>query len=194
MIGILIAMEKVYCGVCASRAGEWCVACGSCLGVLVRWLSRVRSSAFSIRTHSQRETWVSGPCPTGLLTARVLGDGGSAPPRVSTLSSSCVSPFPLPARLSRAPRPGCDSPSWPPLGASPSRRKACLLRWLICSVYIMTGQRSHIMTGQRSHEITRSLCSVTPLYLFSLTVEGCCLTFTLLLVHVHQFNRLALDR
>ncbi len=41
-----------------------------------------------IRTHSQRETWVA-PRPTGLLTARVLGNGGSALPRVSTRGDVC---------------------------------------------------------------------------------------------------------
>ena len=44
-----------------------------------------RTAAFFIRTHSQRETWGEViPCPTGLLTARVLVNGGSALPRVST--------------------------------------------------------------------------------------------------------------
>ena len=55
------------------------------------WLSRARASVFFIQTHSQRETWRVGPCPTGSLTARVLGDSGSAPPWVSTPPSSFVS-------------------------------------------------------------------------------------------------------
>ncbi len=48
----------------------------------------MRAAAFFIRVHSQRETWAC-PSPTGLLTARVLGNGGSAPPQVST----CLSPL-----------------------------------------------------------------------------------------------------
>ncbi len=46
---------------------------------------RARVAAFFIRTHSQRETWgIIVPRPTGLLTATVLVNGGSALPRVST--------------------------------------------------------------------------------------------------------------
>ncbi len=71
------------CGV----PGWWCV--GSVLSRGFCWLSRARASAFFIRTHSQRETWaLLFPRPTGSLTARVLGDSGSAPPRVSTPSLS----------------------------------------------------------------------------------------------------------
>ncbi len=51
------------------------------MGVLA--LPRARASTFFIRTHSQRGTWLF-PRPTGSLTARVLMDGGSAPPWVST--------------------------------------------------------------------------------------------------------------
>ncbi len=64
---------------------------------------------------------VGVPRPTGLLTARVLVNGGSALPQVSTrllllpvlrrsylgLRSSPLAP----AHLSRAPRSGCDSPA-----------------------------------------------------------------------------------
>ena len=67
----------------ASRAG---LSRGFC------WLSRVCGLGSHIRTHSQREPWVfSGPRPMGSLTARVLVDGGSVPPWVSTLPSSFVS-------------------------------------------------------------------------------------------------------
>ncbi len=47
--------------------------------------TRTCTVAFFIWTHSQRETWGDViPCPTGLLTVRVVVNGGSALPRVST--------------------------------------------------------------------------------------------------------------
>ncbi len=46
------------------------------LGVLCFWV------------HTQRETWVPVPRPTGSLTARVLGNSGSAPPQVSVWGGS----------------------------------------------------------------------------------------------------------
>ena len=106
---------------------------GSCLGGF--WLSRARASAFFIRTHSQRETWaLLFPRPTGSLTARVLGDSGSAPPRVSTPSSSFVSRHLGPRVRShtgssqQSPAPWLRLGPRPLAGVSPSRRKACLFR------------------------------------------------------------------
>ncbi len=53
-------------------------------GFSLVWLVCARAgSAFFIWVYSQRETWVPFPRPTGSLTARVLGNGGSAPPQVS---------------------------------------------------------------------------------------------------------------
>ncbi len=111
-----------------------CVAQACCLGGFsARLRARTWEEGISIRVHSQRDVV---PRPTGSLTARVLGNGGLALPRVSTrgfevpgasLSSlrplsvitwDCASRF-SPARLSRAPRSGCDSPPRPLLCVSP---------------------------------------------------------------------------
>ena len=108
-------------------------------------------------TLSARDVGV--PRPTGLLTARVLVNSGSALPRVSTrllllpvLRRSylglCSSPL-TPARLSRAPHSGCDSPPWPLPGVSPFRRKARLSRWLVYCSW-STIQRSHDITHPHS--------------------------------------------
>ncbi len=82
------SMDSVASGACIVRRVR-----ASSRGFRVGSLARARSllGVLYIRTHSQRETWVGGPRPTGSLTARVLGDSGSAPPRVSTLPSSFVS-------------------------------------------------------------------------------------------------------
>ncbi len=115
---------------------------GAGLSVLSRgFAARQRARFFSVLcfwVHSQRETWAPIPCPTGSLTARVLRNSGSAPPQVSirglvfSYSSSsvvpwyCASSF-VPARLSRAPRSGCDSPPQPLPAVFPHIRcKACL--------------------------------------------------------------------
>ena len=116
-------------------ASGWCVSCvGSCLGVLFG--SPVRASAFSIQTHSQQETWHWRSKPHGFAYFKSPrgqqvcspADEYSSLLRQSSPGSASV---PTPARLSRAPRPGCDSPPRPLPGVSPSRRKACLFRWLV---------------------------------------------------------------
>ena len=54
-------------------------------GLVSKYRGRAPKGAIFVWTHSQRETWgVSFPHPTGSLTTRVLMNGGSAPPRVST--------------------------------------------------------------------------------------------------------------
>ncbi len=107
---------------------------------LLGWLSRTRFGVL-LFGHTLSETWGSFHAPTGSLTARVLMNGGSALPQVSTSLSRPSSVVTwdrestlIPAHLSRAPRPDCDLPPRPLPGVSPSRRKACLSRRLVyCS-------------------------------------------------------------
>ncbi len=125
------------------------------------WLVCARAaSAFFIWVHSQRETWVPFPRPTGSLTARVLGNGGSAPPQVSIWGVGWVIPRVRPRQSSpgtarlishrlvsaephalAATHPLSNSLVFPHI-----RRKACLSRWLVYCLW---------STTQRSHEITR---------------------------------------
>ncbi len=83
-------------------------------GFAARPRARCFLSVLCFWVHTQRETWVPVPRPTGSLTARVLGNSGSAPLQVSirglvfSYSSSSVVPWDCassfaPARLSRAP-------------------------------------------------------------------------------------------
>ena len=110
------------------------VACvGSCLGVSSsQALPRaLRRSLFGHTLSERRGTYRSTP---GSLTARVLGDSGSAPPRVSTPSSSFVSRHLGPRVRShtgssqQSPAPWLRLGPRPLAGVSPSRRKACLFR------------------------------------------------------------------
>ena len=131
LLSIVASPLGLGCG-CAS----WVSYCGLG-GFLFRWLTRARVAAFFIRAHSQRKKWAF-PRPTGSLTARVLVNGGSALPRVSTcllLFSSSVSRHLGTARLvlhrlaSAEPRALTATRN---LGHSPVfphfRRKACLSR------------------------------------------------------------------
>ncbi len=83
------------CGV-TFGVGVWLRGAGLSMlsrGFSVCWLTRARAAAaFFIRVHSERETWVHVPCPTGSLTARVLGNDGSAPPQVSICLSPLIRP------------------------------------------------------------------------------------------------------
>ncbi len=66
-------------------------------------LPHARTAAFFIRTHSQRDMGGGGvvvPRPTGLLTGRVLVNGGLAPLRVSTYPFSSLVSRPLGLRIS----------------------------------------------------------------------------------------------
>ncbi len=136
---------------------------------------RARVAAFFIWAHSQRETWSTphgstrdvvhaGPRPTGSLTARVLGNGGSALPRVRTclllltrppsvITWDCASSF-APARLSRAPRSGCNSPLRPLPSVSPFQTQgvSVSLTRLLLVVHNTTLTRHH----------SSPLCLVTP--------------------------------
>ena len=103
-----------------------------------------------IRTHSQRETWVGlRPTPHGFAYCESSSERWVGSPESQYLSSrppsvvtwDCVSPL-SPARLSRAPRPDCNSPPRTLPGVSPSRRKACLSR---CS-FIARNPHNHAHT------------------------------------------------
>ncbi len=139
-----------------------------CLGAFLARLS-VRSlcSVLFIWVHSQRETWVSVPRPTGSLTARVLGNSGSAPPQVSVWgvhplfplhpSSSvvpwdCASSF-APARLSRAPCSGCNSPprALPAVSPYQTQGVSISLTRLLLVVHNLTLTRHHSSRTSYGH-------------------------------------------
>ena len=97
---------------------------GSCLGFFFFVVgSPARTLRRSLFKHSQRGTWVLCPCPMGSLTARVLMDGGSAPLRVSTPSSSFVSRHLGPRVLSRTGSPQQDPAPWLRLAPSATPRR-----------------------------------------------------------------------
>ncbi len=139
--------RRISCGITpAARVG----LCGA--GLSMFWV------------HSQRETWARVPHPTVSLTAKVLGNSGSAPPQVSiwgvvSLHSSssvvpwdCASSF-APARLSRGPRSGCDSPPWPLPGVSPCQTQgvSILLTRLLLLDYNLTLTRNHSSLTSSGH-------------------------------------------
>ena len=147
-----------------------CVAQASlcCLGGLrlARACALLLRRSLFLGTLSARD-WVPVPRPTGLLTARVLGNSGSAPPQVSVwgvcclfssyLSSSvvpwdCASSF-APARLSRAPRSGCDSPPRPLPGVSPYQTQgvSISLTHLLLVIHNLTLTRNHSFLAPSGH-------------------------------------------
>ncbi len=125
---------------------------------------RARCGVLCFWVHSQRETWARVPRPTGSLTARVLGNSGSAPPQVSiwgvvsSHSSSSVVPWDCassfaPARLSRALRSGCDSPLRPLPGVSPCQTQgvSISLTRLLLLGYNLTLTRNHSSHASSGH-------------------------------------------
>ncbi len=172
------------------------VACvRSCLGVFVgsptcaRYLSILYSDTLSARD-------MGAPRPMGSLTARVLGDGGSAPPRVSTLPSSFVSR--LGSRIRSLTGSSQQSPTpWLRLAPSATPRRFPIqtkgMSTLLTRLFGVHDRTTLI----RNHMLSPTLSGHTPQWLPNysvLMVEGCGLAFTLLLVHVHQFNWLAPGR
>ncbi len=133
----------------------WLRVAGSGLGDFLLSHPRARCGVLYSDTLSARDVGWS-PRPTGSLTARVLVNGGSALPRISTCLSSrpsssvvtwdCASTLShrliwAEPRALAATRPLGHSLAFPHLDM-----KACLYRWLVyCSWSTM----------QRSHDITR---------------------------------------
>ncbi len=158
---------KGGCGVRRSPRGWGCLRIAG-LFLLSRGFyfvgspARARCGVLYSDTLSARDGGI--PRPMSLLTARVLVIGGSALPQVSTcllLFSSSVSRHlglrssPLtPARLSRAPHSGCDSPPWPLPGVSPFQMQGvCIsLTRLLLVIHNTTLTRHH----------SSSPCLVTP--------------------------------
>ncbi len=164
------------------------------------WLSCVRTLRFI-----SSDTLSAGDMvllrPAGSLTARVLMDGDLAPQQVSTLlfSSPGTRLLPLSVRhVSAEPHAlAATCPlGYPPLFPHPDERHVYFVDSFIrCSWPDNVHNTPHAHT--KSHAlllfghtprwlITGCLC--LPELLSILTVEGCGLTFTLLLVHFHQFN------
>ncbi len=118
---------------------------------------------------------MGGPCPTGLLTARVLGDGGSVPVWVSTLPSSFVSPC-LGSRIHSLTGPSQQSPA-PWLRPAPSATSRCFsihTKGMSTLLTRLVGVHDRTMLI-RNHTLSPTLSGHTPqwlaIYLF-LTVEG----------------------
>ncbi len=94
---------------------------------------------------------VRGLRVSGLFLSRGFGRlprGSVLYPRPSSVDVWDCASVPSPARLSWATRPSCDSPPRPLPGVSPSRRKACLLRWLVYCLHF---------TRSCSNKITHTL-------------------------------------
>ncbi len=172
---------------------------GSCLGGFVGWLSRTHArvpphSLFG-HTLSERRGCASVPHPTGSLTARVLGDSGSAPPRVSTTLPSSFFSQCLGPRVRSLTGSSQQSPTpWLRLAplATP-QRFPIQTKGMSIQLTRLFGLHDRT-TLTRNHTLSSTLSGHTPQWLaiyHFLTVEGCRLAFTLLLVHVHQFNWLA---
>ena len=133
---------------------------------LARWHARALLGILYIRTHSQRETWVGGPRPTGSLTARVLMDGpngrwfGSPAGQYSSLvlrQSMSGTARPFPHRLvSAEPR---ALTATRPLGHSPAFRLTDERHVYFVDSFISCTSQGNART--KSH--TLSLCLVTPL-------------------------------
>ena len=115
----IVKKTKVtYCGVTHGvlRGGCYCTSQASrCLGGFLSVGSPARARALrrSLFGHTLSERRGARPRPTGSLTARLLGNGGSALPRVSTclllftrppsvVTWDCASSF-APARLRQSP-------------------------------------------------------------------------------------------
>ncbi len=135
----------------------------SCLGFFSFVGSPVRARCGVLYSDTLSARDVGVPRPTSLLTARVLGNGGSAPPRVSTrlllpvlhrsylgLRSSPLAP----AHISRAPHSGCDSPPQVLPGVSPFQTQGVSISLTRLLLVI------HNTTPTRHH--SSSLCPVTP--------------------------------
>ncbi len=147
----------------ASRRAGGAVTRESCLGDF--WLSRARP-----RTHSQQETWLFGrpPLPMGSLSVRVLRDGSSVPPLVSTLSLSFDRPC-LGSHVHSLSGPSQQSPaSWlrlahPPLGHPPvfphpdERHVYFVDSFIRCSRQDNAHTKSHTLTLPLSGHIPRWL-------------------------------------
>ncbi len=125
------------------------------------WLSHAHASAFFIRTHSQREMWHCHSTPHGSLTARVLEDSGSAPPRVSTLPSSFVSHRLGPCVRSHTSSSQQSPAPWLRLAPSATPRRFPIQRKGMSISLTRLLVALHKITLRRNH--TLSLRLVTPL-------------------------------
>ncbi len=130
------------------------------------WLSReIRIGVLYSDTLSARDV-AFGPRPTGSLTATVLGDNGSAPPRVSTLTSSsvsrclgpCVRSFTGSSQQSPAP--------WLTLAPSATpRRFPIQKKGMSTSLTRLFGVHQDRTTLTRNHTLSRTLSGHTPQWL-----------------------------
>ncbi len=160
----------------------------------------------SARFVSRTGDAVSWPRPAGSLTARVFYNGGSVPLRVGTrlslwkcvlsFSHSSVSPSlsGLPQLEPRALT--VISPfHHPTVFPNPDRSHIysvdSFIRWFIarqCSHPVCTLTRNHTPCLVSHTPQWLVICFLQPERLSFLTVEGCRQAFTLLSVHLHQFN------
>ncbi len=133
-------------------------------GFSLGWLTCARAAAFIIRVHSQRETWVHVATPHGFDNCKSsreqrLGSPAgqylgsvSSYPSSSVVTWDCASSF-APARLSRAPRPGCDSPPRPFPGVSPCQKQgvSISLTRLLLVIHNTTLTRHHSFLTPSGH-------------------------------------------